>query len=127
MGMTRDKVEFAFLMARHVPLASFGDVERLLRYGATLKGIAEQRCNGPDYKYCTSERERNELTKRWQAYQDSLPTKQEKIESCVRMLCLDMDCKAIFQGDPRGATVKIQVPDGYTNDWGREGICVPTS
>jgi len=19
----------------------------------------------------------------------------------------------------------IQVPDGYTNDWGKEGICVP--
>jgi hypothetical protein len=31
----------------------------------------------------------------------------------------------IFQGDPRGAVVKLRVPSGYTNDMGREGVCVP--
>ncbi len=42
-------------------------------------------------------------------------------------LCARFNCRAVFQGDPRGNTLKIAVPDGYTNDWGREGICVPTS
>lgn len=32
----------------------------------------------------------------------------------------------IFNGDPRGAVVKLQVPNGRTDDWGREGLCVPT-
>lgn len=32
----------------------------------------------------------------------------------------------IFQGDSRGACVKIRVPSGRTDDHAREGICVPT-
>ena len=31
----------------------------------------------------------------------------------------------VFSGDPRGATVKLVFPDGHTNDWGKEGYCVP--
>lgn len=31
-----------------------------------------------------------------------------------------------FQGDPRGACVKLKVPSGRTDDWGRVGLCVPT-
>lgn len=31
----------------------------------------------------------------------------------------------VFSGDPRGCTVKLIFKDGYTNDWGREGYCVP--
>ena len=30
-----------------------------------------------------------------------------------------------FQHDPRGATVKLTVPSGFTNDWGQEGVVVP--
>jgi hypothetical protein len=30
-----------------------------------------------------------------------------------------------FSGDPRGCTVKLLFHDGATNDWGREGWCVP--
>lgn len=32
---------------------------------------------------------------------------------------------AILSGDPRGCVVKLGVPSGSTNDWGREGICIP--
>lgn len=28
-------------------------------------------------------------------------------------------------GDPRGCTVKLVMPSGRTNDWGKEGYCVP--
>ena len=31
----------------------------------------------------------------------------------------------VFQGDPRGCTIKLRVPSGNTDDLGREGICVP--
>jgi hypothetical protein len=33
--------------------------------------------------------------------------------------------EAKFSGDPRGATVKLKMPDGRYDDWGQEGICVP--
>lgn len=31
----------------------------------------------------------------------------------------------VFSGDPRGCTVKLQFADGYTDDMGKEGLCVP--
>lgn len=38
-----------------------------------------------------------------------------------------MGCTGVhFQGDPRGCTVKLIFPNGETNDWGKEGWCVPT-
>lgn len=33
---------------------------------------------------------------------------------------------ANFQGDPRGAVVKIVVPSGRYDDMGKEGMCVPS-
>jgi hypothetical protein len=36
------------------------------------------------------------------------------------------ECKGvIFEGDPRGCTVKLVFKDGFTNDTSREGYCVP--
>jgi hypothetical protein len=32
----------------------------------------------------------------------------------------------LFSNDPRGCTVKIVFVDGYTNDFNKEGYCVPT-
>lgn len=32
----------------------------------------------------------------------------------------------IFSGDPRGCVLKLAVPSGKVNDWGKEGICVPS-
>lgn len=97
------------------------DVERfarrLMRYGATLGRIAENQCNGYqtwDYKWDEKAAKRDEA-------------KALRIANKVIKLCEEFGCKPVFQGDPRGNTLKIQVPDGFTNDWGREGICVPTS
>jgi hypothetical protein len=53
--------------------------------------------------------------------------KEKDIENKISMLCDPFDCKPRFGGDPRGSTIKIVMPDGYTNDWGGEGICVPTA
>lgn len=35
-------------------------------------------------------------------------------------------CGVKLSGDPRGCTVKLIMPSGETNDWGKEGWCVPT-
>ncbi|KKN16588.1 hypothetical protein LCGC14_0974280 [marine sediment metagenome] len=35
-------------------------------------------------------------------------------------------CDVLFSGDPRGCTVKLVLPNGETNDFGKEGWCIPT-
>lgn len=107
MGMTHNKMEFAFDLARHSNAAGMGDVNRLLRLGATCKRFAEAACNR---ELSSSEQER------WM-----------RIRKQIQDRCKSFGAVAIFQNDPRGATVKIKVLDGFTNDWGQVGICVPTS
>lgn len=114
---TKDKMEFAYLMAHHSG-ATMGQLQRLLRYGASYHSVQERHCNG-DCPY------------------PHLPTRAGG-ENCSKEMALEIKMLEIvkswgsdfaikFGGDPRGCTVKIVVPDGYTNDWGREGICVPTA
>lgn len=46
------------------------------------------------------------------------------------IISLAMNCGAtsvLFSGDPRGCTVKLTFADGFTNDFAKEGYCVPTS
>lgn len=103
---------FFFGTSSHVWFA-----QRLMYFGATLGRIAERQCNGYqtfDHKWDEKASERD-------------ARKEERIIERVKELCEDFGCKPVFQGDPRGNTLKIAVPDGYTDDGGREGICVPTS
>ena len=113
--------EFVSLIAQHSgpcsEHSSFWFARQLMRYGATLGRIAENQCNGyqkPDHTWDERAAARDEK-------------KEERIARKVTELCTLFGCKPVFQGDPRGNTLKIAVPDGYTNDWGREGISVPTS
>lgn len=124
---SKDREEFVGLIVGHAAgptgvgsqdeRARVSAAQRLLRYGATLGRIAERQCNGYqtwDYKWDEKAAERDER-------------KEERIKAQVEKLCGSIGVKPIFSGDPRGNVLKISVPDGYTNDWGREGICVPTS
>jgi len=105
---TKDKMEFAFHMARHSK-ATPHQVQRLMRYGATLNRLATKQCNEP--------------------WTDADQKKRDSIKAQVAKVCKEIgDCTgAECSNDPRGACLKITVADGFTNDWGREGICVPTS
>jgi hypothetical protein len=104
MVTTKAKLEFVYEMAKHSTI-SFHDCQRILRYAATVRLLAETACN-------------RELTVRE-------IRKDEKMQMDIIALCAPCDVQAQFSGDPRGCVVKLQVPDGYTNDWGGEGICVP--
>ena len=46
-------------------------------------------------------------------------------EAAITAACKPWGIVPIFGGDPRGCTVKLKVPSGRTDDWGREGLCVP--
>lgn len=103
---TAAKAEFAYLMAIH-SAASLSQIQRLMRYGSSYGRFQEMACN-------------DQLTEQQMG-------KEQRLERAIDLLCKEFGATPKFSGDPRGNTVKIQVPDGYTNDWGKEGICVPTS
>ena len=52
--------------------------------------------------------------------------KESQCEARIVALCKPLKITPDFQGDPRGACVKLRVPSGRTDDWGQTGICVPT-
>lgn len=104
MVSTNDKMEFMFAMAKHSNVTQH-DLKRILRMAATVQRLAETACN-------------RELT-------EQEIRKDEKLQMDIIAILAPQDCEVKFSGDPRGCVVKIQVPDGYTNDWGKEGICVP--
>lgn len=106
---TKDKLEFVHAMARHTR-ATLRQCEALMRYAATLQRLAEDDCNG--YARITD--------------QERADAKQERIKVKVMEICCEADCAALFSSDPRGTVLKIRVPDGFTNDFGGEGICVPS-
>ena len=49
-----------------------------------------------------------------------------RIERQVTRLLAEHGISPIFQRDPRGAVFKLKVPSGKTDDWSREGLCVPS-
>ena len=121
--------EFIHLIMKHTTVPE-GEAQRaalrLLRYGATYGRIAEFECSAPDARYGQDEYNKR-MQERYEREQARLEKKETRITELVNELCKAIGCKAVFSGDPRGNTIKIAVPDGYTNDWGKEGICVPTS
>ena len=45
----------------------------------------------------------------------------------INNLAAEIGCKGVhYSGDPRGCTVKLILPNDATNDWGKDGWCVPT-
>ena len=106
MVSTKEKLEFTYAMGKH-SAATLWDCQRIMRYGATYKRLATDMCN-----------------REW------LPSDEDKkirTRKAMDKIVKSFGGKLVCAFDPRGCTVKIQVPDGYTNDWGKEGICVPTA
>jgi len=109
MATTKEKLEFIYTMAHHssVPL---GPLTRIMRCASTHGRLAVHHCNGD----CPYRHDENGVC--W---------KETRIERQILRELEPYEVSAKFGGDPRGCTVKLTVPDGWTNDWGNEGICVP--
>lgn len=107
----KQRYQFVNDLLNHAPKAKVQDAQRLLRYGATYSRIQEMWCNV-------------EMNDR---QTEAFELKEKRIEQNVTKLLGTIDCKAIFGGDPRGSTIKIVLPDGYTDDWGKEELCIPTA
>lgn len=118
----KDRHEFIGLIYEHVanapdwpgsPRQFFA--ERMMRYAATLHRLSEEQCNGYQTRDGRWDEKATERSER----------KEERIRAKVTEMCKSFGCTPHFGGDPRGCVLVIAVPDGYTNDWERRGICVP--
>jgi hypothetical protein len=135
----RDREEFISIMAREVPSMPLAMVRQLMRYSATLHRLAELECSSE-----AADRDRVRCPSQYQTVDGclcrdygnfdhdtgthgSVPriVQGERIGRLVTNLATRYGLSARLNGDPRGAVVKLAVPSGYTNDWGREGVCVP--
>ena len=100
---------------------------RMLRYASTLNRLATAMCNG-DWPADNGERKTVVCTQCGCGWARSSFRKGVCPDCRTEQLVKDalpQGYKAVFSGDPRGCVFKIQVPSGRTNDWGKEGICVP--
>jgi len=58
---------------------------------------------------------------------DGHPTIVENLRRKIRRLAIGTGANGVlFSGDPRGVTVKLVWKNGETNDFGKEGWCIPT-
>ena len=132
MNYQQERDEFLTLMAQEgLPL----NVTRaILSKAATIQRLSEAECNG-DYPCDNGERKVEFCTDCGSGYvRTAMQKRGERLicrncltkERIAYLLSTHTGFKAVFQGDPRGACVKIAVPSGKTNDIGRDGICVPT-
>jgi hypothetical protein len=96
----------------------------ICRHATTHHRLQEQACNG----YQTYDGSWDE------AASNRADAREEKIEARIRSLVQDLPATddgpfgVVFQGDPRGCTVKITAPGEWSSlydDWGNEGVCVP--
>jgi len=93
----------------------------LCRRAATLHRLYEEACNG-------DERYRFDSIASWQT---DLERRTEVLERRIATLISELphvDDQAIqpyFNGDPRGPSVLLVMPDGRTDDFGQRGLVVP--
>ena len=145
MSQAHDREEFVVLMAQEG--VSLDVARALMRAGATLHRLAELECSSEaadrDRVPCPGLRTPAEcICEHWsgcgcpecatgalvgsQHHEVTRISVQEhQTKARVRALCQGHGLTPVFNGDPRGAVLKLTVPSGRTNDWGREGVCVP--
>lgn len=133
--MSRERDEFMIILSKELPemaIHHLGDLGRaLMMHRAKLHRLAEAECNGA-YPYHGGYRETMiecGACGTWNAFA-SVSRKGNVCRECrsraaVVELLKGTGITPIFGGDPRGCVLKLKMPSGYTNDWGREGVCVP--
>ena len=146
MTRQRERDEFIALMTQEgVPV----EVARtLMRHAATLHRVAELECSseaadldrvkcpqdgklvlenggtvlGPclcrDYGSWSDETRQHGTVPR-------IAVREVRHQRRVETLLKPYGILPVFNGDPRGAVLKLKMPSGRTNDWGQEGVCVP--
>lgn len=104
-SLQKEREEFLLAMAREGVPAEVA--RKVMRHAATVQRLAVDACN-------------RELTRR-EILRD------ESAMARILALLAPFDVMADFQGDPRGACVKLKLKTHRGNSFGGEGLyCVPT-
>lgn len=103
---TKHMLEFAAILTKEFPDKS---IAQIADEGYALHLLAKQ-LQRLNVQYCNGDVDSEVYT-----------AKKDKIKAKVKQLGYG----GYFNGDPRGAAIKLHLPSGLTNDWGREGWCVP--
>mgnify|MGYP001567908682 CR=1 FL=1 len=132
MGRQQDREEFVAIMAQEgLPVVV---AREMMRAAASLHRIAELECSSE-----AADRDRvpcpTTVSNKYECccdYRDGqhedvprVSAKSKRIEYKMRETLKRYGMVPVFAGNPRGAVFKVKVPSGRTNDWGREGVCVP--
>ncbi len=101
----------------------------ILRHGKTYSRLQEMNCNGVGTWYGETTQS---FAKRQDRHEKWVEKREQQIEKRIAAICAELGegFAPIFQGDPRGNTIRIRVPSGRQNDGsniGEGGISVPTS
>lgn len=121
-----DRDEYMAIMTREG--VSVQAARRVLSLTQTIHRLAVAQCNG-DWPADNGQRPVTacpQCDRHWAPNTVTrLGCQDCQAEAKIRQALFGTGVEPIFGGDPRGAVVKLRVPSGATNDWGREGICVP--
>lgn len=134
-----------FIEAMRAESMPYGYALAILRDAQVIQTCAEAECNDEsadrDRVPCPKESQKNPsvdcLCRQYGSNQTDrdhgkiprVSARSWRAERRIERLLASLDTPgfvADFQGDPRGACVKIKVPSGRTDDWGRTSMCVPT-
>ena len=115
-----------------IPDGIFETCSLICRHAVTYHHLQEASCNGhPAMGDPVISVERaNRLQEK---YDEWIAKREGQIERRINELVASLPLvngepiRADFSGDPRGATVKLVMPDGRYDDWGQRGLCVPTN
>jgi hypothetical protein len=96
------------------PEATENDCTRLIHLHRRYHELAERECNAGGAI--------------WKNDGETITPLAKSLQTQIRDIAAGLGATSIeIGGDPRGCVVKLVWPDGATNDFGREGWCVPTS
>ena len=128
MTYQKEREQFIAQLVRAVPAQPVHHVTHaatlLLRHASTHGRLACESCNGhpaqssPTLPQATISR----LQDAWDA---RIAKREAQVEARIRAIAGELGLQADFGGDPRGYTVKLQLPGDMHNTLGRDGYGVP--
>lgn len=125
----KEREEFVAVLTRACPQVGAIHVAqvagRLMRHGATYARLQEDSCNGHPIQsqYGADIALVGRLQEKWDK---RIEAESERMEKLLATAAQELGLVANFEGDPRGYTVKLMMPDGKSNNLG-EGFGIPTS
>jgi hypothetical protein len=115
-----DRVNFLHLLSEHAPTAQAKTMNE-----HTVKVLGEDIMReGHAYKKIQSVWLGEKMDPE---SEEQMRQKENEIETKIQGLAAQLGVTALFDANPESNTIKLNCPDGFSNDDEKQGICVPTA